>query len=238
MVVVGLIGATGFVGNEISRALLRHNDVQTINVTRKNFAAEHIRKIEFDVLIHAANPARRFHANSNPSLDYSDTVEKTSAILKDFNFNKIILISSLSCRTQSSSPYGFNRLKCEDLVGERQGAILRLGPMYGGDRHQDTLHDIVAGRDVFYSKDTKYSYCDVAWAANYIASNFNHFSGLIEIGASNYITLSEIAQYVSSNSFFGTELDDQITENFAFGPDAKGVLRFAGEIKDEISAHR
>jgi dTDP-4-dehydrorhamnose reductase len=234
MVVVGLIGATGFVGKEISRALLRHNYIETVNITKQNFGIKHIRETIFDVLIHSANPARRFHANSNPSLDYLDTVEKTSQILKDFNFKKIILISSFSCRTQSTSPYGFNRLKCEELVSEHQGAILRLGPMYGGDRHQDTLHDIVAGRDVFYSKETKYSYCDVTWTANYIASNLNHFSGLIEIGASNYITLSEIAQYVSSNSFFGTELDDQITENFALGPDAKGVLEFA----DEITAHR
>lgn len=236
MVMVGLIGARGFVGKEISRAFLKRKDVETLNITKQNFELNCMREIEFDVLIHSANPARRFQANSDPSLDYLNTFEKTSTILREFNFKKIILISTFSCRTQPSSPYGANRLKCEELISNHQGAILRLGPMFGGERQNDTLHDIVVGRDVFYSGQTKYSYCDVAWSANYIASNFSSFFGLTEIGAFNYITLSEIALHISSKSSFGTELDDQITENFTSGPDAREVLKFAEEVRDEIAA--
>ncbi len=237
MITVGVLGFQGFVGSAIFQALKERSSIHTVGINRHSFEDNEIRKLRFDYLIHSGNPAGRFYANSNPQDDYHETVEKTRIILREFNFNRFFLVSSLSCRTAPNTPYGSNRLKCEQIVRKVLNAtILRLGPMYGGTRTRDTLHDLVHSRDIFYAKDTKYSYADIAWIGKFFASNLCHFStDLFEIGAKNFVSLEEIAFHIGSKSRFLGPNDDQIIRGFQDGPDARLVLNFALGLKESNS---
>jgi uncharacterized protein YbjT (DUF2867 family) len=223
---IALLGAAGFVGSAIGRALARRPDVIVIPVSRGDDWATSIEHADF--VVHCANPARRFQAESDPRRDFQETVEKTASFLKFKNGKPFLLVSTLSCRTQSESRYGKHRLACEQIALVMGASVVRLGPMYGGSRTRDSLHDIILGKPVFVSASTCYAYVDVDWVGFYIASNLESFPNAVtEIGARNTIALSEIARHLGSTSSFADRDDTQFPLDFSVGPDAYGVLKYA-----------
>jgi hypothetical protein len=185
---------------------------------------------DVDFIIHSANSAGRFAANSNPKIDRQETVGKTQKFLDVLDGKPILLISSISCRTQLSTPYGLNRKVCEDLILDYGGSVVRLGPMFGISRIRDVIHDICENRQVFVSRDSKQSFSNVEWNAAYIADNFNSISGIVEIGARETINLDALANHVNSSSVFSGGRDDQFPLNFDAGPDVLEVLEFMDNI--------
>ena len=225
MRVVAVIGAGGFVGQSIAREVANSADCRLVPVLRGQNLAEAVR--ECGVVVHAANPAGRFQANHDPQRDYQETVEKTSRILDIAKGRKCILVYSLSCRTQESTPYGRNRLECERLALDAGAVVVRFGPMYGGTRVKDTLHDILAGRPVFVAESTRYGYVDVAWAGAKLLQFVDATASTYEIGARNSISLGEIASRFCSASIFSGPDDTQITLDCDEGPNAEEVISFA-----------
>jgi len=223
---VVLLGAYGFVGSAIGAALSERDDIEVIRVARGDDWAAAVGRA--DIIIHCANPARRFQAEKEPGLDYQETVEKTMNFLQRAEGKPFLLVSSLSCRTQPESTYGGNRLACERAALAKGAAVVRLGPMFGGGRTSDTLHDIIRGSRVFVSEGTRYAYVDVAWVGGYIAEKLASFPRTgVEIGARNTIALSEVARAVGSRSVFGERDDTQFPIGFEAGPDAYSVLEYA-----------
>ena len=229
MISVGVLGANGFVGKALVRALLGNQNFETFPITRGSNLLDLPRRMDF--VIHSANPAKRFQANSSPNKDLLETVAKTVRFLDYFSESKLILVSSISCRTQLDTPYGLNRKICEDLAIATGASVVRLGPMYGADRKQDVLHDILDSRNVFVARETKYAFCDVDWVADFICSNLSGLPELVEIGAKNTLSLDEIARRVSSESNFEGPVDDQYPINGFEGPDVNDVFKFIEEIK-------
>lgn len=223
-----LLGRSGFVGSALSKQLNLNTELQVTEIGRENFYDRELRNTLFDILVHSANPSRRFQANSNPDNDYIETVNKTKEIISAFNFKNLILISSLSCRTQLNTHYGRHRLKCEELSLEAGGSVIRLGPMFGGNRTSDTLHDIIHSRPVYYSRETRYSYASVEWISHFISSNLLRLtkSEVKEVGARDFISLDEVASLTSSHSEFNGPKDDQITIEFTEGPSVSELIRF------------
>jgi len=225
MRVVAVVGAGGFVGQSIAREVASNPNYRLVPVLRGQNLAEAV--LGCEVVVHAANPAGRFAANRDPQRDYRETVEKTARILETAKGRKCILVSSLSCRTQASTPYGKNRLECERLALDAGATVVRLGPMYGGTRVKDTLHDILAGRPVFVAESTRYGYVDVAWAGAKLLQFVDVMASTYEVGARNSISLGEIASRFCSASTFSGPDDTQIALGCDEGPDAKEVLSFA-----------
>jgi nucleoside-diphosphate-sugar epimerase len=221
---VGLIGASGFVGGAIYKAFSTSDNHECISIIRGDDLDRKL--IDVDFVVHAANSAKRFVANSNPVDDRNESLGKTNRILEASKGKPVLLISSISCRTQLDTPYGVNRFDCEREVLNYGGSIIRLGPMFGLARKVDVIHDICDNRKVFVARDTKYSFSDVDWNGMYIAQNFQDLSGVIEIGAQNSISLGEIAVYVESKSEFVGKNDDQFPLDFTSGPDVSAVFEF------------
>lgn len=226
---LGLLGPEGYVGKELLLELRKLRSLEVFPILRETPLEPWIKNCK--LLIHSANSARRFEANLHSKDDYENTVAKTKKILETFTSEILILISTISCRTQIDTPYGMNRKLCEDLVLDRGGKVFRLGPLYGGSRKRSTLHDIIEDKQVFYSDKTRYAYVDVKWAAAYIANSLHFDSGIFEIGAKNTVSLREIADALGSKSLFLGPQDDQFPENFNQGPDAYQVITFATSIK-------
>lgn len=231
---IAMLGAAGYVGSQVCLALERQDRREVVRVLRGDDLKDKLEGV--DIIIHAANPAKRFRAESNPEVDFQETVEKTHQIIKCAAGKKLILISSLSCKTQLNINYGRNRRACELLALGNGGIVIRLGPMFGGGRTEDTLHAILRDEEVFVSSETKYAYVDVAWAAKKIVQLIDCPSGIYEIGAKNSISLHEIRDHFHSKSKF-TGIDDTQIPNSTDGPDSRLVIEYAqGEInRDQLS---
>lgn len=220
---VAVLGAGGYVGAHVCRALETSESYELVKVLRGDSL---IKKLEdIDIVIHAANPAKRFRAESNPSQDFIETVEKTHQIIEHAAGKKLVLISSLSCRTQLDINYGRNRRSCELLTLQNKGIVIRLGPMFGGGRSEDTLHSILRGEEVFVAAETKYAYVNVSWAANKIVALINSPQGTYEVGARNSVSLEELRIFFKSRSNFDGIDDTQIPIS-TDGPDARLVFDY------------
>ncbi len=221
---VGLLGASGFVGGAIFNRFSKSLEHVCIPIIRGDNLEIMLKEVDF--VIHCANSAKRFVANSKPDEDRRASLDKTIRILEAADGKPILLVSSISCRTQSDTPYGMNRLDCEREVLRYGGSIVRLGPMFGETRTADVIHDICESRKVFLARSTRYSFSNVNWNGTYIADNFEEISGTIEIGARNTTTLEELALYANSKSEFIGGNDDQFPLGFNDGPDVVEVYEF------------
>ncbi len=228
MINVAIVGAAGYVGSQIARAIVTSDRYNLIPVLRNDSAKELFANA--DIIVHAANPARRFQAEKDPMHDFEETVEKTSRFLALARGKHFVLISSLSCRTQLNTNYGRHRRACELLVlATGNSLVVRLGPLFGGNRTNDTLHDIIAGNHVYVAAGTRYAYADVAWVGQKIVDLLEGHNGLCEVGARNAVRLSDLYDHFSSTSTFSGSDDTQIPENSIDGPDARDVIHFAEE---------
>jgi nucleoside-diphosphate-sugar epimerase len=222
---LAVIGADGFVGAEIIKAIKSDGKYDLISIVRSDDISGKIEAA--DLVIHAANPAKRFMAEKEPINDFVETAEKTFSLLKTAKEKKFILISTLSCRTQLNTNYGRNRRFCELMALNQGASVIRLGPMFGGSRKQDLLHDLLAGKKIYVSAETKYAYVDVEWVGQKILNLINKKPNIYEIGAKNSISLAHLRDFFNSSSIFEGPDDTQIPETKDDGPDAKLVIEYA-----------
>jgi nucleoside-diphosphate-sugar epimerase len=85
---IAVIGANGFVGSALCRQA--REKFELTKVTRQNY--EDCRVKEYDIVINAAMPSKRFWAFQNPLLDVKETIVKTSNIFYGWNYNKFVQI--------------------------------------------------------------------------------------------------------------------------------------------------
>jgi len=225
---IALFGANGYVGSSLYKNI-KENEI--IPISRNTIISGVDKNI--DLLIHSANPAKRYMANKEPIKDFEETIKKTKNIINNFKGVPILLISSISCRTEKQTAYGLNRLACEELVLDSGGIVFRLGPLFGGNREKDIIHDIANNRPVYHSNKTKYAYCHIDWATKYISKNLFISSGVYELGARNTVSLKELAEAVDSTSSFSGKPDDQYPLGFTDGPDSNESIKYIKSIKSK-----
>jgi nucleoside-diphosphate-sugar epimerase len=223
---IAVAGARGFVGSHIAQAVTTSGRYGLIPVVRGESPEDKFAGA--DIVVHAANPAGRFQANQDPLRDFHETVEKTARLLAAAHGKRFVLISTLSCRTQLETSYGRHRRACELIALSAGALVIRLGAMFGGGRTRDSLHDILAGRPVFVSGETRYAYVDVAWVGRRVVDLLEAGgAGIREIGARNAIRLGDLRDRFASSSTFSGIDDTQIPEDAPDGPDANDVVAYA-----------
>lgn len=232
---IAVIGAQGFVGSAIAKAIINDPTHELISIIRGDDIKS---KIELaDIVIHSANPAKRFIAESNPWHDFNETVEKTSYILSLTKNKKVLLISSLSCLPDSNASYGNysrNRRCCELLALAQNAIVMRLGPMFGDLRKQDVLHDLISDRPIYVSANTRYAYADVEWLGTELLKFLDKSAGIYEIGARDSISLAELQDIFKSTSTFAGLDDTQVLRPESNGPNARLVVEYAQKELDNI----
>ena len=90
-----------------------------------------------------------------------ETVEKTALIKEYAGGKRLILVSSISARTQLDTTYGRNRRSCELIVNDLNSLIIRLGPMFGSGKSMGALSDLLSNSTVYVAASTKYAYVNV-----------------------------------------------------------------------------
>lgn len=223
MTTVGLFGANGFVGKRLYASLIK-NGYEVTPITRENYK-EHFGKF-FNIVINGAMPSSRFSAKSNPTQDFKETVQKTTDILYGVNFDKFVQISTVSARCQTDTVYGRHKLAAENICNRGNNLIFRLTAMFGDDLKKGVLVDIINGGKVFVDKESRYSFSDVDFVADYIVSNLDK-SGIIEVGAHNSVKLIDIVNHFGFSNEFDGFLDIQEIQNEdPILPNAEEVFNF------------
>ena len=225
MKTIALIGSNGFVGESIKKYILNEKNILITCVTRENYEEARQAK-EYDILINAAMPSKRFWAKNNPYKDFIETVEKTFKIVNDWESSKIIQISSISARSQLNTSYGKHKAAAEKLVENKKNLILRLGPMYGKLLNKGVLINMKNNDPVYVSKESLYCFAPVDWVGKWICQNM-HLYGLLDLGGNNGIKLKEVAKRIDSKSIFTGPIDNQIiSKKIRNAPEARNVIDF------------
>ena len=205
---IAVIGCHGFVGSAICR-YLESNDKSYYGVNRSNF--NELCSDNYDIIINSAMPSKRYWAKNNPLDDFQATVGLTADIFYNWNYDKIIQISSVSARCQLDQPYGINKRCAEELVlKNKKNLVLRLGAIYGKGLEKGALFDILNGNPVYVDGKSKYNFLDVDLAAQYIYE-LRKSSGIIEVGAKDEISLNEIAETFKKEVSFSGSIEFQNT---------------------------
>ena len=227
--IIGILGANGFVGNEIYNNL-KNKYKNIIPLTRENYLD--FVGLYFDCIINSAMPSKRFWAKNNPKLDYEETVNKTKSFIDKFNFKKFIQISSISARCQVDTIYGRNKKLSEDLCKNLTNyLIIRLGPLYGKKLSKGVIIDMINNSTVYVSGESKYAFTDIKWFGEWLSENI-HLEGLIEVGPNNYIKLLDLAKKINSKSKFEGPVDNQVIfTNKIFDNDANNVINYINQLK-------
>ncbi|MDB3954246.1 NAD(P)-dependent oxidoreductase [Alphaproteobacteria bacterium] len=223
---VALIGADGFVGSSIVKALSAKADIDLAPVTRTTYNAAR----DDGPYDNTAMPSKRFWARQNPNLDFIETVEKTSRLTNDWDAAKIIQISSISARSQLNTVYGRHKAAAEKLVEHSDNLILRLGPMYGEELDKGVLIDIFNDNPVFVARKSHYCFAPIDWIASWIADNLDR-SGVMDLGGNDAIMVGDVADAVGSTSEFQGDTDDQILgERLDGAPAAHEAIDFLHQL--------
>jgi nucleoside-diphosphate-sugar epimerase len=229
---IAIIGANGFVGKMLFDVFMETGKYDITTVTRNNYETVKAQNISFDLIIHSAMPSKRWWAANNPLDDFDATVRLTADILYHWKFKKIVLVSSVSARMQTSHPYGRHKHVAEVLVSDynQDNLIFRLGGLYGQGLDKGVIFDMIEGNEVFMSKDSAFNYIDTKKATQLMLDNIEE-KGIVDIGAKDTITIGDIATHFNLNVSFGNRKEFQFTEkpkeNF---PEAKEVLTFVQQI--------
>lgn len=224
---LALIGASGFVGSALKKALTEQAEYEIIPVTRKDY--ENHKNEKFDLVIHTAMPSRRWWALNNPLEDFEASVGLTADIVYNWNYEKLVIISSVSARVQRDHPYGRHKHLAELLALDTNpnNLVFRLGGLYGEGLDKGVIFDMINGNQVFMTKDSAFNYIDTYEASRLIVKRLNR-TGIIDIGAKDIISIGEIADHFNLEVDFGDRKELQDTQS----PEEDYPM--AGEVLDYI----
>lgn len=142
MLRVAVAGAAGFFGSALCQVLADRGETVTA-VTRETYGRD--RAGDYDVVVNAAMPSKRFWAQRHPERDFVETVQKTSDLLTGWTFKRFIQISSLSARCERDTVYGRHTAAAEVLCERPDCVTVRLTSLYGPGMTKGALVDIKNG---------------------------------------------------------------------------------------------
>lgn len=230
---IGIIGSNGFLGKSLCR-ISKNFNYEIIEITKENY--NQYKPKNFDILINAATPSKKFWAFQNPYLDFEKTVGLTADIVYNWNYEKLIQISSISAEEyMDQHPYSINKKAAEIISSFKNSLIVRLGSLYGEGLNKGPLYDLLNSNQLFVDLNSEYNYISVDFVSEWIFKNLNRL-GLVELGAYNSISLAEIATVLNFKVNFSGRLEKILSTKIESGmPSSKDVLSFAKNFRKTLS---
>jgi len=222
---IGIIGSNGFLGKTLCK-ISKNYEYEIIEITKTDY--EYQKSKKFDVLINAATPSKKFWAFENPYDDFQKTVCLTADITYNWNYEKLVQISSVSVEDyKNHHPYSINKKSAEIISSYKNALIVRLGALYGEGLTKGPLFDLLNSKQLFVDVKSEYNYISIDFVSEWIFQNIDRF-GLIEIGSYDTISLLDIAKNlhleVNSSGRFEKIFSSKVEPDM---PSAKDVLHFA-----------
>lgn len=222
---IGIIGASGFFGHTLSNVFKKSN-FNTREITRENYNQNKLEK--FDILINTATPSQKFWASKNPYQDFHETVTLTADIVYNWNYDKLIQISSISSENYlNHHPYGVNKKAAEVISTYKNSLIVRLGTLYGPGLKKGSLYDLLNSKPLFVNIKSEYDFISTEFVSEWILKNLDK-TGIVELGACDTISLERIATELNYNPTSSDRLEKIFSSRIITGmPSAGLVLDFA-----------
>jgi nucleoside-diphosphate-sugar epimerase len=225
MMDVALVGARGYVGRGLRRALEAREGIRLRAVAREDHSAAQSAG-RYDVVINASMPSARYRAGLDPGWDFDRSVAATARLLYEWDADKFIQISSISARSQRDTVYGRHKAAAELLLRMDRDLVVRLGPMYSDDLDKGVLIDMLEGRKVWVDATSRYCFAPRDWAAGWIADNLG-LVGVVEVGARDALAVGDVAAHLDAPVEFAGVVDHQeVLRPGAGFPSAGDVLRW------------
>lgn len=221
---IGIIGSNGFLGKTLCK-ISKNYDYEIIEITKTDY--EDQKPKNFDILINTATTSKKFWANENPYLDFQKTVSLTADIVYNWNYKKLIQISSVSAEDyKNNHPYSINKKVAEIISGYKNALIIRLGSLYGDGLSKGPLFDLLNSNQLFVDIKSEYNYISTNFVSKWIFQNMNRF-GVVELGSYDTISLLEIAKNLDLNLNSSGRLERIFSSKIEPDmPSAKEVLQF------------
>ncbi|MFL2897114.1 MAG: hypothetical protein ACJZ35_01840 [Candidatus Pelagibacter sp.] len=197
---ISIIGPKGLIGKQLIKNF-KKKGVKILKVDR-SFKFSKIEK-KYRIIIHAANSGKKFEAKKNPETDYEDSVKLTNKIAKIFKDRKIILISTISCRTENNA-YSKNRKLCENIIlkSSKKNIVFRLPIILNTKLKRGILYDLLKSKKIYSNKNSIINPVTIDQICYYIFKNLNSKKKIHEIGSYENIKLFELAKIINSKSKF------------------------------------
>lgn len=168
-----VLGGRGFVGSAVVEEA-RHRGWRVTVIGRQEYAEFTGRY--FDLFVNADGNSRKYLAQQDPVREFEMSVLSVMRSLKDFSYQKYVLLSSIDVYPDCSdprnnteeteidparlSPYGFHKYLAELLVRRYAGdwMILRMGGFVGPGLWKNSIYDLLRGYPLRVHPDSRYQY--------------------------------------------------------------------------------
>ncbi|MGI0021287.1 MAG: NAD-dependent epimerase/dehydratase family protein [Nitrososphaeraceae archaeon] len=227
MTIIGIVGARGFLGSTLCKAAKSYN-FQTIEITRENY--DKYKREKFDILINSASPSKKYWALKNPYLDFQATVMLTADLTYNWNYEKLVQMSSMSVNDEKSKhPYTINKKAAEIITSYKNSLIIRLSNLYGDGLSKGPLFDLLNSRRIYVDIKSEYSFISTDFVAKWIFDNLDR-DGVVQVGARDTISLLEISKILGLKAEWEGNVERIHSSNVEEGmPYANEVLKFANQ---------
>jgi len=227
---IGIVGAEGFLGRTLVKVSEDFN-LKITKITRQNF--DDYKKCKFDILINTAMPSKKYWASKNPYLDFQQSVGLTAELVFNWNFDKLIHISTISVKEiENKHPYGINKKAAEIIAFHTKSLIVRLGTLYGKGLQKGPLYDLLNSKKLYVDLKSEYNYISTDFVSRWIYSNIDR-EGIVELGAVDTISLYEIANSLDLKVESGDRYEQIFSSQIESGmPHANEVLKYAANYVD------
>ena len=206
-----LIGENGFLGSAIKKCLIK-NKIKFKGINRKNY--KKFIGTNCEILINASTNSSKFISENNFQKDYKLTVNNVIKTIKDFNFNKYVLVSSsevyqnqsyknskedCSINPEFLSNYGLNKIIAENILKRsvKSWLIIRCGGMIGENLKKNPIYDLINKKVLRVSLRSKFQFIDTEEVASCIlkllTKNINN--EIFNLSAKKNISLLQLVDH-------------------------------------------
>lgn len=224
MAKIGIIGANGFFGSALCRNGKKQSH-EIVQITRQNF--DRYKKEFFDIIVNSATPSKKYWALHNPYDDFVQTVQLTADLAYNWNYNKLVQISTMSANDlETIHPYTINKKAAEVISSYKKFLIVRLSNLFGEGLNKGPLFDLLTSKKIFVDIKSEYSFIDTDFVANWIFENL-HREGIVQVGARDTISLQKIAEKLNLEVKWSGKLERIFSKNLEPGmPSVEEVWKF------------
>lgn len=197
MKTVGILGRNGFIGKTVLRRLR-----EVFHVADEPEPC--------NVLINCAGFSRMYVASQDPSkMEFVEDL----VYRRIFNipFQRLIHLSTIYIEACPNHAYSKIKMNVENRILSRwkNVTVLRLASVLGTGLQKNVIFDLTHGLPLWVTPDSVYNYISSDEIANLLIHLVNNpMTGIINVGASESVKVSDIVEMVGVNTTYGKHKDN------------------------------
>ena len=214
---VFIIGGRGFVGSAIVRYCEKY-DISYKVITRQNY--DSFKGCECDILINANGNSKKYLADTNPKLEFEESVQSVRNSLDDFKAEFYVHLSSCDVYPDCSSPistkedasidftkqsrYGFHKYLAEQCVQHyaSEWLIVRMGGFVGPGLKKNPIYDILTNNKLWVDPLSELQYMHTDDFANTLFKLIgkNIRNQVVNVSGKGTVRIADVISFCQSAS--------------------------------------